>query len=409
VRTAVSTTVAVRLFKLVAGVLASVITARALGPTGRGEFFVVVTVAAVVVQFANLGLHASNTYLVARDRSLLAPLSANSLWAALGIGGACALAAASLAVVRGQFFELPAALALFLLPLVPGGLFLLLVLNLLIGSGRVSLFNSLDAVGSALSLLLIALAALVLPTTAGFLSAASMAAVLACIAAWIGLRRIVQFSLGIHTRLFQTGLLFALKAYAVSVLSIITLRANVLILQYSSGPSDVGTYSIALQIADVLGILPGSIALVLFPRLIGDRSQPWPTALRNSAAVGLMLVAASALTSLLAPHLIPALFGVDFASAADALTLLLPGVVLLGMATVLSQFLAAIGFPSSLVIAWGIIAAVAVALSITLVPTLGATGAALSLSATYAIHFVVIAVLAFHHRRQVTPLLKSAA
>src|SRR6266849_10033834 len=57
----------------------AVVIARVLGPTGRGFYAVAATVGALGVQFGNLGLHASNTYYVAKDRALLPALIGNTL------------------------------------------------------------------------------------------------------------------------------------------------------------------------------------------------------------------------------------------------------------------------------------------------------------------------------------------
>jgi O-antigen/teichoic acid export membrane protein len=48
----------------------------------------------------------------------------------------------------------------------------------------------------------------------------------------------------------------------------LVIRGNVFILNALRGPASVGLYSVASQMGDVLGILPQSMALVLFPTLI---------------------------------------------------------------------------------------------------------------------------------------------
>src|SRR2546425_4234420 len=49
----------------------AVVIARELGPTGRGLYVVAATLGAIGAQFVNFGLHASNTYFVAKDRTRL--------------------------------------------------------------------------------------------------------------------------------------------------------------------------------------------------------------------------------------------------------------------------------------------------------------------------------------------------
>ena len=59
----VSLTFGARVVGLVVTILASVIAARALGPSGKGALAVIGLIASLAVQFGDLGFHASNTYL----------------------------------------------------------------------------------------------------------------------------------------------------------------------------------------------------------------------------------------------------------------------------------------------------------------------------------------------------------
>src|SRR5436309_16036689 len=69
----------------------TILTARMLGPGDRGRYYYIITLAAVGVQLASLGIHASNSYLIARTPGLLAQVMANAAWIAL-LGGTVAAA-----------------------------------------------------------------------------------------------------------------------------------------------------------------------------------------------------------------------------------------------------------------------------------------------------------------------------
>ena len=70
----VTQTVITRLIVVITGVATSIVTARVLGPEGRGAFYFVFTFATLATQFATLGVHSSNTVLVARDPSTSLPI-----------------------------------------------------------------------------------------------------------------------------------------------------------------------------------------------------------------------------------------------------------------------------------------------------------------------------------------------
>src|SRR5207248_10742366 len=76
-----------RILLIAIGFAMTVIISRTLGPSGRGLFAVAAAIGAIGIQFGNLGLHASNTYYVAKDRELLPVLIGNTLVVSFGIGG----------------------------------------------------------------------------------------------------------------------------------------------------------------------------------------------------------------------------------------------------------------------------------------------------------------------------------
>jgi len=66
--------------------MTSVLVARYLGPQGRGDFSTAIAISSIGIQLAQMGWVVSNTWLTARDNSLLRPLLANS-WVMSMVGG----------------------------------------------------------------------------------------------------------------------------------------------------------------------------------------------------------------------------------------------------------------------------------------------------------------------------------
>src|SRR3972149_6606561 len=85
----------------------SVLVARILGPEGRGLYAVAMAVGAIGVQFGNLGLHASNTYYVARERSLLPALIGNTLLVSFVVGGSGSVLAWIVFSLRPELAPVP--------------------------------------------------------------------------------------------------------------------------------------------------------------------------------------------------------------------------------------------------------------------------------------------------------------
>ncbi|HVV99217.1 MAG TPA: polysaccharide biosynthesis C-terminal domain-containing protein, partial [Planctomycetaceae bacterium] len=81
--------------------------------------------------------------------------------------------------------------------------------------------------------------------------------------------------------------------------------------------------------------------------------------------------------------------GEAYLSAAPIVFCLLPACCFLSLTSVLSQYLAAIGFPRSLLGVWTFGLGVMVASGLMFIPAFGGVGAGISLSLTYAAVFVL--------------------
>lgn len=64
---------------LAVGMIASILSARLLGPEGRGVFGIATTICGIGVQFGNLGMHAANTFYLAKNNEKLNVIIGNSL------------------------------------------------------------------------------------------------------------------------------------------------------------------------------------------------------------------------------------------------------------------------------------------------------------------------------------------
>lgn len=391
----VSVTLLVRLTRVSVGLITSILTARLLGPEGRGNYLLVVTLAALIVQFGNLGLHSSNTYLVAKDRQLFTALLSNSiLAAALSIPlSAFVVWMASLSGGRaGQWLWWAAALA-------PASLFMLLGSNLLVGTGRIVLFNVFEFAYAALVVPLIVVAGL-LGGGVGRILFASVAA------AWItsiGLLLVLlrgQVRIRFAADVLREGLRFGAKAYVIALLGFLVLRANVFLLERFAGSAQLGHYAVASQIADILAVLPASVALVLFPRLVADPARRWSTLVRSAQTTGLLVVVLCVAVAAVASPFIGIAFGAAFLPAVPMLLFLLPGVVILAVTTILSQYLAARGLPLTLAGAWAVALLTVIFASSILIPSIGGVGASIGLSVAYAVLLVLVSIVTIVERNR---------
>lgn len=391
-------TLVTRVALIAAGLLSSVITARYLGPEGRGEFFYWSAVAAFVVQFGNAGLHASNAYLLTKRGAPAGVLSVNSLIVSLLAGCALVLLALPLLAASGQSWGLLGSRSVALMLLAVGGLFTLLGSNLLVALGRIGEFNLVELVSRYGSVLVLLLAAWLWRDVHHMLLALGLAS--------IGSAAFVLWRLQAHAPLgrpsaavLRDGMGYGLRAYLAACLGMVVARTNAFLLEPLVPASEYGTWSIAMQFFDVINVVPTSLALVLFPRILRS-DEPHRLLLPQILLVTAMLIAVLLGFIVLGPWVIRLLYGPSFDPAYRHLLWALPGALGFGITSILSQYLAAKGFPWSLVLVWLVVAAVQALAAWMLIPWGGADGAMASLSVAYVLTAMLVGLLAVRIKKR---------
>ncbi|HEX3048123.1 MAG TPA: oligosaccharide flippase family protein, partial [Bacillota bacterium] len=273
--------------------------------------------------------------------------------------------------------------------LVPVMLFYMLGVNLLVGINRIKTFNFFEITNRLAGLIGLVIAALILGGVGEFLLAVFLAALLPVIALFGWLYRRYGEGLRFRRTLFTEGFQYAFKAYLVALLGFLTTQANILLLRQLSGSVEVGYYSIGYNIWNALAVLPTSVALVLFPRLVRTEEHRREITLANTAIVGGIMLAICLVTSFLARPLIEILFGGEFLPALPVLYWMLPGIFFSSMVNILSQYLAAIGFPGLLIGIWAAGFLMVLGLGYFLIPINQSVGAAISASATWVFLFMM--------------------
>jgi O-antigen/teichoic acid export membrane protein len=390
-----------RVFLIAIGVVTSVIVARTLGPEGRGIYAVAVAITAISVQFGNVGLHASNSWAVARRPELLGALFANSLVASFALGGGIAIAILVILAIFPDLITLPAVILALSLIAIPINLAYLLLQNLMLGTRRIKFFNGMELLSRVLVVGILSAAVALGLVSVEIAVGASVAAVLVTtIFATVILARAAGPTVRPRTAILADSSRYGFRAYIAALFSFLLLRTDLLLVNYFRGAAEAGYYSIAVSLADLVYLLPVVIATMLFPRMA---AQADPVARRALASAGILVTAAImvfvvAAAGLSAQFGIQLLYGQDFDPSILAFLWLLPGIFALSIYTVIANFYAAIGFPVVAIAAPLVGLAVNVALDLILIPSMHLVGASVASSIAYCLMFAVI-VVAFVTRR----------
>lgn len=360
-----------------------VIQSRFLDPAGRGRFVLVVLTVTILARL--LGQFGVAVTSMSREGAL-PPLVRRGLgWTALlGLAG-IALVLATGAVVDSFGLRLAAIAAPALVPNIVNAC----LSGVLLGSARIRLWNYIQVLPPLLTLagmlaVVVGLdggvdAAVAVWTAAYFVTMAF--ALFAARDVWLPLR-----DAPLLDRAGRTILQLGLGMGLVQIVNLIGYRVELFVLDRFDGLSAVGIYSIGMQAAEAIWLIPAAIASAITAPVVHDTAAGAAHLVRRACLKGLLYTAGvAAAVGAAAPFVIPPLFGDDFDGAARPLAFLLPGVVLYAPVTILVVYISircARPRLSLLVSIVGLV--VTTAMSFVLIPPYGASGAALASAIGYA-------------------------
>jgi O-antigen/teichoic acid export membrane protein len=383
-----------QLVMAVLSLVSGVVVARALGPEGRGAYAVALVIVLIGVQVGGLGLQGSNTYFVARNRTLLATLLSNSLLASVVVGGLGWIIFWVVFHVFHHAQPLDSALMALALAGIPVGLAYLLAINLLMGLQEVRFYNAVELLNKVLSTgLVIAIAWLTRRSPWMFFLVVLAAQAVSLTLAVRVLMKLCDFQASPSMAILRQSLRLGWKIYLSCLFGFLVIRIDLLMVRYMLGESATGFYSVAGNLGDFVLMLPVAIGALLFPKLsaLQDEKQKRLLTLKATAATGVVLVAILLVLGLSVKFVVVLLFGKAFAPASTAVLLLAPGVLFLGLEGVLVQYLNSCGFPVSVMVFWIVSTLLNVGLNLWAIPAYGINGAAAVSSFSYLLMLVGVA------------------
>lgn len=342
----VTETFLTRILIIVIGLLTTAITARILGPKGRGLFAIAVTVATIGVQIGLFGLNSSNVYYVARNPSLLRVLTGNTLLNSFVLGPLGCIAVGLFFYFRPDIAPLNQNLLIMALLYVPVGLATILLEDLLIGIQQVRTYNIIELCGQIISVVLLGCLIILKKTTVETVFAVTLAIQVICFGwAFYRLKRNFPGYPVISLALFREMVWFGLRIYLAAFFYFLLSRTSLMMVKYLLGEEQAGYFSVASMLGDKLLLLPVITGTILFPRLavLDNPKEKWRMA--NKAALGALASALlfGIIIVSMAGMIIRLLFGAVFIPAVPAVYWLMPGLILLAFGVIYQNYLGASG------------------------------------------------------------------
>ncbi|MBI5034843.1 MAG: oligosaccharide flippase family protein [Chloroflexi bacterium] len=361
-------------------VLGGILSARLLGPEGRGEFAAAIVWSSVIGVIATLGLPQALTYSVARETDAFGEIFATTLgiwvvqstlavfvgWVAIGL-------------FLGQYQPLVVGSTHVYLFSIPCFLITSYLSTLAQGLKRFWLFSAIRSAAAAVYPI-----SVILGIAVGVNRAVEL---LILMIFFQGLVTVVTLTIfmcqltpkGKFDRQWASSLLqYGLKSYWGSLSWMTNARLDQFLMSMFVGLAELGQYAVAVSYASVLFPLSGAFAMILFPRVASTQNlhnakHKIVRVLRLNLFISF---SGAVLLGLICPVLLPLIFGFDFFPAVYPAMILLLGTVFLGCNYVLSDGLRGLGLPTEVSIAEFIGTGATLFGLLLLLPRLGIYGAA---------------------------------
>jgi O-antigen/teichoic acid export membrane protein len=374
---------------LCSGVITSLLSSWALGPTGRGDLMIVLTWPGVFAMLVELGMPQAHRFWAAKRPEYVPAMFSNALIFA-GVVGVVTLGLAELVIpklVGNRGAEVMFLVRVYAL-IIPMSLVTDLMRSLLEGARR---FVSVGAI----RLIFFAVQATgfvtlwftgtftVAHATYIMIAAAFASMVLAIVAV---VRQLAPAWQPRVTEL-KAAMRFGLRDYPGIVTEFANWRLDSLMLtSFASSPS-IGLYSVAQALADITTTLASSVSDALMPEVAAAKKRDVATrvvtrSLRLTVAAHLTILAPLWIA---APYILRFAYGRQFVEVTGVLRLLLVSSVIWSASAIVISGLNGLGHPGLSAIARTIAAVVKIVTLLAWLPTHGIVGAAWSSLAAYTV------------------------
>jgi O-antigen/teichoic acid export membrane protein len=369
-----------------------VLTARVLGPEGRGIYVLALLVPHFAVNILPLGIGSANAYFVAKRERDARTALATSLSILVPVGLVCAIGMDRVIAWGGSWTVQGMDYVRLTVWSIPFTLAFNVAGHTLLGLQRYAAFNVLNVIDKAILLVLSAAGILAGEGTLGTLCTLFVLASAAnCI---LGMGWVLQASRGAlrwDGDYARAALHYGMRGHVGWIAELLTARLDMVVVNALAGAGPLGFYSVAVSLAETIWILPGGVWAVMMPKLAHARSDFSATTALVCRLVFPVTVATAVVLAVASEPVLTLLYGSAFRPALAPLLVLLPGVAVQSLARLLGSDFAARGRPGLNSMIATVALVTTVGFDLLLIPGHGVVGAALARTLTCAI-MVVIAV-----------------
>ncbi len=371
------------------GMVTGILVARALGPSGKGQFTLITTFPALVFCLVHLGIAEANVYFLRKENHRVEPgtIRSNTLYLTALISGITILV---VVMFRGY-------VSATFLPGLPSGYFsiILLLFPLLIfetfGSSMLVAFERFkmlsfigvltrifDTVTIVVVLYVFHLGLLGVVLSYVFVFA------LKCLGYYLTefwrkpMRRLPDL------KSMYESIVFGIKSHAQSLTGVLHYKIDIYILAIFLSTTEIGYYSVAVSLVSLIFFIPDAVGYVMYPRMtsLSDEEAHRFTAQTCRNTLFITMLPALGIF-IFGRWIIQLLYGSEFLPSISALYLLLPGTISMCIYKILTRNFTSRNRQQLTVFAGLLGLGINVTMNLILIPRIGIAGAAIATSVSY--------------------------
>lgn len=377
-------TFSAKIYLAITGFLIAVITARILGPEGRGIYSFLDNLIFFSILAGNFGLGIANVYLVKKKKYSPSVLFWNSIFFGLALGILVIGGIQAIKSVSSNFFQQIPPMFIWIVSLsLPFHIAANIIWYLLLGLERIFAYNLVQMIVRTCFLALIVILLLIVPSikTAVFLLAFS------------GILWLIVFVPTFHKNIFSKpkinlpALKDSIQFGFISQLGVASQflipRFGIFAINFFLNPAAVGLYSIALVASETLNYSSYSLSTVLLPKISGAKTfdlDPERLAQKSCRLNLFFVILVGIPLIVLSPFFMKMFFGEEFLLSVESFRVLVLGSIFGCWSWVLGSYILGRGFPRYFMAVFLVPFIFVVVLNFVFVPILGILGSAVAVS-----------------------------
>jgi len=396
---------ATRVVQFGLAILTSILISRLLGPSDKGAYVAVTTVPGLLAAIGVLGLPSAVNYFAGRGHAVASLIRATVVFTAL-----LSIVLVGLVWIVRPILEAsvlraaPDALLQVILLTVPASLIATFGGSLLYGRQTIRVYNMIliFQAGALLAADVVLVWVLGLGVE-GAVAATVLVSVLTALAVLVEVRRLrVRDTAGPAVGI-RSLLSYGTRLYPASLTGYFNYRADTYLIQalLAIPGRALGLYSLAVTMAELVFYVPDSVSTMLLPRVAASTAEEADRFVGQVGRVTMLITVTVAI--ILVPVAFLGVYVVlpAYTDCLTAFLVLLPGVVALSVAKVMTSYLSGRGRPG--LVSIGSLAALVanIAINIVVIPTFGIVGASFASLVSYSFQAALMVALASHLSGQV--------